>query len=80
MELIIFIGLQGTGKSTFYRTRFAATHACISKDQFRNNPHPGRRQRQLVVVNFNGEQIQPRKPIHTFQATLETPMPMRMGS
>jgi predicted kinase len=48
MELIIFIGLQGAGKSTFYRTRFAETHVHISKDNFRNNRRPERRQQQLV--------------------------------
>jgi predicted kinase len=31
-ELIIFVGLQGAGKSSFFRQRFAATHAHISKD------------------------------------------------
>jgi predicted kinase len=48
MELVILIGLQGAGKSTFYRTQFAATHEHISKDRLRNNPRPGRRQRQLI--------------------------------
>lgn len=32
MELIILIGLQGAGKSTFYRTHFAETHELVSKD------------------------------------------------
>jgi len=32
LELVIFIGLQATGKSTFYRARFAATHVLVSKD------------------------------------------------
>jgi predicted kinase len=49
MEMIIFIGLQGSGKSTFYRTHFAQTHVLISKDLFPNNKKPSRRQRQLVV-------------------------------
>jgi len=43
MELIIFMGLQASGKSTFYRSRFAATHAYVSKDMLRNNKQPGRR-------------------------------------
>jgi predicted kinase len=42
------MGLQGSGKSTFYRTHFAATHALVSKDRFRNNRRPARRQRQLL--------------------------------
>jgi predicted kinase len=48
MELIIFMGLQASGKSTFYRSHFAAMHAYVSKDLLRNNKKPGRRQMQLV--------------------------------
>lgn len=32
MEAIIFIGLPASGKSTFYRARFSATHAHINLD------------------------------------------------
>jgi predicted kinase len=49
MEMIIFIGLQGSGKSTFYQTRFAQTHVLISKDLFPHNKRPARRQQQLIV-------------------------------
>ena len=31
-ELILFVGLPGAGKSTYYRAHFAATHAHVSKD------------------------------------------------
>lgn len=48
VELIIFVGLQASGKSTFYRARFAATHELVSKDLFRNNKNPNRRQTQLI--------------------------------
>ena len=48
MELVILIGLQGAGKSTFYRQRFASTHVLVSKDLLRNNRKPERRQRFLV--------------------------------
>ena len=48
MELVIFSGLQASGKSTFYRTHFAGTHAYVSKDVLRNNKKPGRRQAQLI--------------------------------
>jgi predicted kinase len=49
MELVIFVGLQGSGKTTFYRLRFAASHVLVSKDRFRNNRHPNRRQTQLIT-------------------------------
>ena len=48
MELVIFVGLQASGKSTFFRERFAATHAHVSKDLFRNNRDRNRRQAQLI--------------------------------
>src|SRR5947199_2744458 len=47
-ELVLFVGLQGAGKSSFYRARFAATHEWVSKDRFPNNRNPARRQRQLI--------------------------------
>ena len=49
-ELVIFVGLQASGKSTFFRQRFAATHEHVSKDLFRNNRNRNRRQRELVVA------------------------------
>ncbi|KJH72752.1 ATP-binding protein [Aliterella atlantica] len=48
MELVIFTGLQASGKTTFYRDRFAATHEHISKDLFPNNKNKNRRQEQLI--------------------------------
>ena len=47
-ELVIFIGLQASGKTSFYRSRLAQTHVHISKDLMRNNRRPERRQQQLV--------------------------------
>jgi predicted kinase len=35
MEAIIFVGIQGSGKSTFYRQRFFDTHVRISLDVLR---------------------------------------------
>jgi len=32
MELVIFVGLQGSGKTTYYHEHFAATHVHVSKD------------------------------------------------
>jgi len=48
MELVIFVGLQAAGKSTFYQTHFLETHTLVSKDRFRNNKNPNRRQTQLI--------------------------------
>ncbi len=48
VDLVILSGLQGAGKTSFYRARFAATHAHVSRDLFRNNPNPSRRQRRLI--------------------------------
>jgi predicted kinase len=48
VELVIFVGLQASGKSTFFRERFAATHEHVSKDLFRNNRDPTRRQARLI--------------------------------
>ena len=48
MELVIFVGLQASGKSSFFHARLEATHAHVSKDLFRNNKNPNRRQKQLI--------------------------------
>jgi predicted kinase len=73
MELVLFIGLQGAGKSSFYRERFAATHVHVSKDLW---PHARRREarqqrliaealaagRSVVVDNTN-PQVEDRAPL-----------------
>jgi predicted kinase len=46
--LIIFIGLQASGKSTFFRHHFAETHELVSKDLMRNNKNRSIRQAQLI--------------------------------
>jgi predicted kinase len=48
MDLVVLSGLQGSGKSTFFQARFAATHAHVSRDLFPNARDPARRQRELV--------------------------------
>ena len=58
MELVVFVGLQASGKSTFYRGRFASTHALVSKDLMRHNRNRERRQRQLVTAALErGESV-----------------------
>ncbi|GAA1560489.1 hypothetical protein GCM10009678_49230 [Actinomadura kijaniata] len=49
-ELAVLIGLQASGKTTFYRRRLAASHVHVSKDAF---PRSARRRqaRQLRLVD-----------------------------
>jgi predicted kinase len=35
MELVIFIGIQATGKSSFYRDRFFRTHIRVNLDMLK---------------------------------------------
>jgi predicted kinase len=49
MELVLFIGLQGSGKSSFYRERLAATHVHVSKDLWPNARRREARQRRLIA-------------------------------
>jgi predicted kinase len=48
MEMVILVGLPGSGKTTFRKQRLDATHVVISKDLIRNNRRPARRQAQLI--------------------------------
>ncbi|GIV97341.1 MAG: hypothetical protein KatS3mg057_1998 [Herpetosiphonaceae bacterium] len=59
-ELVIFVGLPGSGKSTLYRRLFAATHAHISLDVLRKRSRERRALeehlaagRSVVVDNTN---------------------------
>jgi predicted kinase len=47
-ELIIFVGLQASGKSTYYHEHFAATHMHVSKDLMPTTRNRDERQRQLI--------------------------------
>jgi predicted kinase len=48
MELVVVIGFQGAGKSTFTRAHFAEGYVYISRDLLRNHRHPSLRQLQLI--------------------------------
>jgi len=41
--------VQASGKTSFYRAFFAATHVLVSKDLFPNNRNKARRQAQLIA-------------------------------
>ena len=42
MDAVIFVGLQGAGKSTFYRERFFATHLRINLDMLKTRHRENR--------------------------------------
>jgi predicted kinase len=48
MEAVVLIGIQASGKTTFYQQRFFATHVRISLDLLRT-----REQQRFVVDNTN---------------------------
>ncbi len=48
LELIIFVGLQASGKSTYYHTHLAATHVHVSKDLMPNASRRDDRQMRLI--------------------------------
>jgi len=68
MEAVIFIGIQGSGKSTFYNVRFFDTHVRINLDMLKT------KHRQQLLLNACIEGKQPllsiiptswRRPVHT---------------
>ena len=73
MELIVFVGLQASGKSTFFRERFAGTYQHVSKDLFPHNRNKNRRQEQLlraalsagrsVIVDNTNPRPEDRRPL-----------------
>jgi len=48
VEAVIFVGLQGAGKSTFYKDRFFATHVRINLDMLKTR-HRERRLLQTCI-------------------------------
>jgi predicted kinase len=51
-ECVILIGLPASGKTTFYRERFAETHSHVSKDLLPNNRRSDRRQEELIAESL----------------------------
>jgi predicted kinase len=45
MEAVLFIGVQGSGKTTFYKERFSDTHVRLSRNMLKT------RARQLALVS-----------------------------
>ncbi|WP_410604959.1 AAA family ATPase [Amycolatopsis sp. lyj-90] len=48
-EVVILIGLQASGKTTFFRREFADTHVHVSKDTFPNARRPQVRQLRMLT-------------------------------
>ena len=46
--MVVFVGLQASGKSPFFRERFAESPQHVSKDLFPNNRNKNRRQEHLL--------------------------------
>jgi len=53
-DLIIFVGLPGAGKTTYYRAHFAATHAHVSKDLMPNARRRDDRQEREIEAALAG--------------------------
>ena len=52
MDAVVFVGLQGAGKSSFYRDRFFATHLRLSLDMLRTR----HRERLLLATCIEAKQ------------------------
>ena len=73
MELIIFTGLQASGKSTFYQRHCATPYEHISMDLLQHNKNPRKRQlvlieaalqaQQSVVVDNTNPTVEDRQPL-----------------
>jgi predicted kinase len=50
MDVVILIGLQAAGKTSFVDARLAGTHEIVSKDRLRNNRQPTTRQAELIAA------------------------------
>ena len=50
MDVTIFIGLQGAGKSTFYQTHFATTHVYVSKDALHRSKTMNKQAKQNALI------------------------------
>ena len=58
-EVVLLIGLQGVGKTTFYRETLAATHALVSKDAMPRSARrkEARQRRELAALLADGHDV-----------------------
>ena len=58
LELVVFIGLPGSGKSTYFRAHFAATHVHVSKDLMPNaRRRDDRQERDIEAALAAGKSV-----------------------
>lgn len=58
LELIVFVGLPGSGKTTYYRAHLAATHAHVSKDLMPNaRRRDDRQERDIAQALAEGKSV-----------------------
>jgi len=50
VELIIFVGVQASGKSTWYHANLAATHVHVSKDLMPNTRNRDAKQMEMIAA------------------------------
>ena len=48
-ELVVLVGLPGSGKTSFYRAHFASTHVQVSKDLMKSARN--RQERQIALID-----------------------------
>jgi len=58
LELVVLVGLQASGKSSFYRSRLAETHVQVSKDLFPSTRNKAARQhREIEAALGSGRNV-----------------------
>jgi len=55
-ELVIFVGLPGSGKSTYYFANLAATHAHVSKDLMKSTRSLDQKQTAMIESTLSAGQ------------------------
>jgi predicted kinase len=48
VDLVVFVGMQASGKTTFYRSYYSDSHVLVSKDRLRHRRHRDAVQRRRV--------------------------------
>jgi predicted kinase len=58
VDLVVFVGMQASGKTTFYRSYYSDSHVLVSKDRLRHRRHRDAVQRRRVEeALMNGRSV-----------------------